>query len=117
MTITTKSDAEIIDIVQPMIDEVVKASNKKDWAEFSKYQTQQEAQDPANKRNVLKVWEEEVLFTSLTLEREILGVLRKGEVVQLIWKQTSDKVPGDFLARYFVKEMDLEIKEVGFQIN
>ncbi|TYL47338.1 hypothetical protein [Marinomonas sp. IMCC 4694] len=54
MTITTKSDAEIIDIVQPMIDEVVKASNKKDWAEFSKYQTQQEAQDPKKADSTLK---------------------------------------------------------------
>lgn len=117
MAITDKSDVEIIEIAQPMINLVVEASNQKDWASFSKYQTEEEKRDPENRKNVQTLWEGHNLFTSLSLDREILGVLRNGDVAQIIWKQKSTKVPGDYLARYFIKEIDQEIKEVGFLIN
>ncbi|CAG9298244.1 hypothetical protein [Celerinatantimonas diazotrophica] len=117
MSITNKTDEELIAIALPMIDTVIKASNQKDWDLFSMYQTEAEAQDPENKNNVLKLWEENELFTSLNLEREILGVLRREHIAQIVWKQTSRKVPGEFLARYFIKEIDGQIKEVGFLIH
>lgn len=117
MAITSKSDNEIINLIQPMIDAVVKASNHKDWEQFSQYQTDEEREDPENRINVEKVWKEETFFTSLNTDIEILGVLRKGEVAQLVWKQTSSKVQGDGLARYFVKEINQELKEVGFLID
>jgi hypothetical protein len=117
MPITSKSDDEIISIIQPMIDNVVKASNQKDWDQFSRYQTDEERLDPENRKNVERLWKEEEFFTSLNTDREILGVLRKRDVAQLVWKQTSTRVSGDALARYFVKEIDQEIKEVGFLID
>ncbi|WP_067098372.1 hypothetical protein [Marinomonas atlantica] len=117
MSITLKSDAEIVAIVTPMIDAVVNASNRQDWASFCAYQTKEEALDPKNKATVLKAWEEHALFTSLNQDREILGVLRNGEVAEIVWRQTSSQVPGDFLARYFIKEIDQQIKEVGFLID
>ena len=117
MSITLKSDAEIIAIATPMIDAVVNASNRQDWASFCAYQTEEEALDPQNKSNVLRAWKENKLFTSLNHEREILGVLRNGEVAQIVWKQTSNELVGEFLARYFIKEIDQQVKEVGFLIN
>lgn len=117
MSITNKSDAEILAIALPMIDAVVNASNQQDWTSFCAYQTQQEALNPDNKAYVLKAWREQALFTSLSLDREVLGVLRNDGVAQIIWKQTSTKVSGEYLARYFVQEIDQEIKEVGFLID
>ncbi|SIO92678.1 hypothetical protein [Vibrio spartinae] len=117
MSITSKTDQEIIAIAQPMIDAVVNASNRQDWAAFCAYQTDEEAQDPNNKKHVLKLWQENEFFTSLSLDREILAVLRNNDVVQIVWKQTSDVVPGERLARYFIKEIDQQIKEIGFLIN
>jgi hypothetical protein len=67
----------------------------------------------SDRRSVEKLWKEQEFFSSLNTEREILAVLRKHEVVQLVWKQTSTKVTGDDLARYCIKE----IKEVGFLID
>ncbi len=116
MAITDKSDKEIIEIVEPMIDEVVNASNQKNWDLFSKYQTTEEANDPENRKSVESQWEESDLLTSLNPEREILGVLRRDEVALVYWKQTSNKVPGEYLATYHVKEVGQEIKEVGFLI-
>lgn len=117
MTITAKSDSEIIEIALPMIDTVVKACNQKDWAAFSMYQTEQEANDPENRSNVERLWEEHEFFTTLSLNRDLLGVLRKDDIAQIVWKQTSTQVEGDYLARYFIKEINQEIKEVGFWIN
>ena len=114
MAITDKTDKEIIEIVKPMIDEVVKASNKKDWQTFCKYQTDEEANDPENKKNVLAQWKDSKVLTSLSLEREILGVMRRDDVALVYWKQTSTEVSGEFLACYHVKELGQEIKEVGF---
>ncbi|NGN97299.1 hypothetical protein G5S52_06380 [Grimontia sp. S25] len=117
MSITLLTDDEILAIAIPMIDAVVKASNGKDWDAFCVYQTKEEAEDPENKAGVIKAWEEFDLFSSLTLERQILGVLRNEDIAQIVWKQTSTKVEGEYLARYFITEIDKEIKEVGFVIN
>jgi len=116
MPITDKSDEEIIGIAAPMIDNIVKASNEKDWVLFSKYQTPEIASDPENRKSVERQWEESDLLTSLILEREILGVLRRDEVAVVYWKQTSKKVPGEYLATYHIKEIGSEVKEVGFLI-
>jgi hypothetical protein len=61
-------------------------------------------------------WEESKVLTSLSLEREILGVKRRNEVALVYWKQTSTEVAGEFLASYHVKEFGQEVKEVGFLI-
>lgn len=116
MPITDKSDKEIIGIAERMIDEVVKASNQQDWTVFSKHQTAESASDPENRKSVERQWKESELLTSLKPEREILGVLRRDDVAVVYWKQTSDKVPGEYLATYHIKEIAREIKEVGFLI-
>lgn len=116
MNITNKSDNEIYDIVTPMINDVIEGSNQKNWALFSKYQTQEELNNPDNRKNVETQWEQHELLTSLTSNREFLGVLRRDDMVQVIWKQKSIKEAGDFLACYAIQEIDNEIKEIGFRI-
>lgn len=117
MSINEKSDSEILSIALPMINEVVQASNDKNWPSFSKYQRLDEAQDPNNKQQVEQLWQNQPLFTSLSLDREILGILRRGDIAEIIWRQTSTQVPGDYLARYAIKVIDQEVKEVGFLID
>ena len=117
MNITDKSDREIIEIVSPMIDEVVKASNERDWKTFSKYQTDEEANDPKNRKNVEAQWESSKLLTSLNTDREILGVLRRGDEAVVYWIQTSTGLSGEFLASYHVKQFGQDVKDVGFLIT
>ena len=114
MAITEKSDQDIIKIVEPMINDVISASNQMNWALFSKYQTNEEANDPENRKNVEKQWSESKFLTSLSLQREVLGVLRREDVASVFWKQTSKDVAGEYLATYQIKEINHEIKEVGF---
>lgn len=114
MSITLKPDSEIIAITKSMIDAVVEASNRKDWESFSQYQTSEEANIPENKLSVEKLWTESKFHTCLSLEREVLGVLRRGDVAVVFWKQTSSSVSGEYLASYHIKEIDQQVKEVGF---
>ncbi|MGB3622417.1 MAG: hypothetical protein WBA20_13800 [Ketobacter sp.] len=114
MAITAKSDQDIIKIVEPMINDVVSASNQMNWELFSKYQTNEEANDPENRKNVEKQWSESKFLTSLSLQREVLGVLRRDDMASVFWKQTSKDVAGEYLATYQIKDINQEIKEVGF---
>lgn len=117
MNITDKSDKEIIAVVNPMIDEVVDASNRRDWDAFSQYQTEEEASDPNNRRNVEAQWESSKLLSSLDTTRVILGVLRRDNVAIVCWKQTGRDTSGEYLASYHVKFFGTELKEVGFLIT
>jgi len=114
VAITDKPDQDIINIVEPMINDVVSASNLMNWELFSKYQTNEEADDPENRKNVEKQWSESKFLTSLSLQRDILGVLRRDDVATVFWRQTSKDVAGEYLATYQIKEINQEIKEVGF---
>jgi len=117
MSITLKSDSEIIAITKSMIDDVVQASNRRDWESFSQYQTSEEANAAENKLSVETLWAESGFYASLSLERDILGVLRRDAVAVVFWKQTSPKISGEYLASYYVKEIDQKVKEVGFLIQ
>ncbi|WP_272644276.1 hypothetical protein [Marinomonas mediterranea] len=57
------------------------------------------------------------MLSSLDINREILGVLRREDVAVVYWKQTGTNVSGEFLASYHVKQFGSEIKEVGFLIT
>lgn len=117
MNITELTDREIIDRVTPMINEVIKASNEKDWSRFSQYQMEQEAADPANRKNVESQWLSSPLLNFLTMDRDVLAVLRRGDTATLCWKQTSTGISGEYLARYDVKYVDSKLKELGFTIT
>lgn len=99
-----------------MLNDVIEGSNQKNWALFSKYQTQEEINNPDNRKNVEAQWEQHEFLTSLLLNREFLGILRRDDMVQVVWKQKSTKVSGDFLACYAIKQIENEVKEVSFRI-
>ncbi|AEF55334.1 hypothetical protein [Marinomonas posidonica] len=116
MKITEKTDEDIFSIAKPMIDDVIKGSNAKDWTLFSKYQTDEELYDPDNRKNVEAQWQKSEFLTSLDPEWQLLTILRRGEVAILVWKQTSTKVEGEVLACYSIQQMGQEVKEVGFRV-
>ncbi|BFM51309.1 hypothetical protein [Marinomonas sp. THO17] len=113
---TEKTDEEIYRIGKPMIDEVIAGSNSKDWALFSKYQTDEERYDPNNRKNVEAQWQDNAFLTSLNPEWPLLTIIRRGEVAMLVWKQTSTLMAGEVLACYSIQQFGDEVKEVGFRI-
>ena len=115
MNLLEKSDEEILDIANPLWDNLVKSSNKKDYFEFIK-DFSAKMLFGANEIEIGKQWANNKLLTSLSKKKEFFGCLRRNEHVTILYKQTSDKVPGEFLGRLVLGMEDDQVKIFGATI-
>ena len=115
MNLLDKTDEEIIEIASPIWDNLVKASNIKDYSGFTKDFSAQMLFG-ANEVELGKQWANNKLLTSLSKKKEVFGCLRRNLYVTVLYKQTSDKVPGEFLGRLVLGVEDDEIKVFGATI-
>ena len=115
MNLLKKTDEEIIKIANPIWDNLVKASNQKDYAAFTRDFSAQMLFG-ANEVELGKQWANNKLLTSLSDKKEVLGCLRRNSHITVIYKQTSNTVPGDFLGRLVLGVEDDEIKVFGATI-
>ena len=115
MNLLEKSDQEIIDIANPIWENLVKSSNIKDYGGFTKDFSSQMLFG-ANEVELGKQWANNKLLTSLSDKKEALGCLRRNLHVTVIYKQTSNTVPGDFLGRLVLGIEDDEVKVFGATI-
>ena len=115
MNLLEKSDQEIIDIANPIWENLVKSSNIKDYGGFTKDFSSQMLFG-ANEVELGKQWANNKLLTSLSNKREVLGCLRRNLHVTVLYKQFSNTVPGDFLGRLVLGVEDDEVKVFGATI-
>ena len=115
MNLLNKTDDEIIEIANPIWDNLVKTSNIKDYRGFTKDFSAQMLFG-ANEVELGKQWANNKLLTSLSKQRKFFGCLRRNNFVTVIFKQTSDTVPGEFLGRLVLGVEDDEIKVFGATI-
>ena len=115
MKLLEKTDEEIIKISNPIWDNLVKASNQKDYGAFTRDFSAQMLFG-ANEVELGKQWANNKLLTSLSDKKEVLGCLRRNSHITVIYKQTSNTVPGDFLGRLVLGVEDDEIKVFGATI-
>ena len=115
MNLLEKSDEEIIEIANPIWDNLVKASNIKDYGGFTKDFSSQMLFG-ANEVELGKQWANNKLLVSLSDKKEIFGCLRRNLHVTVLYKQTSNTVPGEFLGRLVLGVEDNEVKVFGATI-
>ena len=115
MKLLEKTDEEIIKISNPIWDNLVKASNQKDYGAFTRDFSAQMLFG-ANEVELGKQWTNNKLLTSLSDKKEVLGCLRRNSHITVIYKQTSNTVAGDFLGRLVLGVEDDEIKVFGATI-
>ncbi len=115
MTIIDKSDEEIIKIAKPIWDNLVKSSNIKNYGDFTKDFSSQMLYG-ANEVELGKQWANNELISKLSENCKALGCLRRGKYVTILYKQTSTKIPGDFLGRLVLGDEDDQIKVFGATI-
>jgi len=115
MNLLEKSDQEIIDIANPIWENLVKSSNIKDYGGFTKDFSSQMLFG-ANEVELGKQWANNKLLTSLSDEKKVFGCLRRDLYVTVLYKQTSNAVPGDFLGRLVLGVEDDEVKVFGATI-
>ena len=70
----------------------------------------------ANEVELGKQWASNELISSLAEDCKPFGCLRRGQYVSILYKQTSKKIPGDFLGRLVLGEEDGLVKVFGATI-
>ena len=98
MSILEKSDEEIFKIADPIWENLIKSSNMKDYGGFTRDFSSQMLYG-ANEVELGKQWANNELISSLSDEYKSFGCLRRGQHITVLYKQTSTKIPGDFLGR------------------
>ena len=115
MKLLEKTDKEILEIANPIWDDLVKYSNNKDYGGFTKNFSARMLFG-ANEVEIGKQWTNNKLLTSLSKQREFFGCLRRNNYVTVLYKQTSDKVTGEFLGRLVLGVEDDKVKIFGATI-
>ena len=115
MNLLEKSDQEIIDIANPIWGNLVRSSNIKDYGGFTKDFSSQMLFG-ANEVELGKQWANNKLLTSLSEKQEFLGTIRRGQYITVLYKQTSNTQPGEFLGRLVLGEEDNLTKVFGATI-
>ena len=115
MNLLEKSDEEMLDIANPLWDNLVKSSNKKDYFEFIK-DFSAKMLFGANEVEIGKQWANNKLLTNLSEDRTFLGCLRRNNFITVLFKQKSNGVTGDFLGRLVIGIEDNQVKIFGATI-
>ena len=115
MTLLEKSDSEIIEIANPLWDNLIRCSNNKDYSGFTKDFSAQMLYG-ANEIEIGKQWASNELLVSLSEKKFFLGCLRRNNFITVLYRQTSNKVPGEFLGGLVLGNEDGKIKIFGATI-
>ena len=115
MSLQDKTDQEIIDIAQPIWNNLIKCSNNKDYSGFTKDFSAQMLYG-ANEIEIGKQWASNELLVNLSDDKVCLGCLRRKEHITVIYKQKSTKLPGEFLGRLVLGVEENNIKIFGATI-
>ena len=115
MSLLEKTDEEILKIAEPIWANLVKSSNIKDYGGFTRDFSSQMLYG-ANEVELGKQWSNNTLLTSLSDNKIPLGCLRRNLHVTILYKQTSTKVPGEFLGRLVLGVEENAIKIFGATI-
>ena len=111
-----KDEEDIVNIANPILDNLVEGSNEMDYEKISKHFSK-EMLEEVNESNLKKQWKTNQILTSLSTRREYLGCLYRGRFVTVLWKQLSFKVQGDHLAVLVLGTENDEVKVFGATIK
>ena len=115
MEFLKKTDKEIKEISQPIWDNLIKTSNIKDYGGFTRDFSSQMLYG-ASEVELGKQWANNKLLTSLSEKQEFLGCIRRAQFITVLYKQTSNTMPGEFLGRLVLGVEEGEVKIFGATI-
>ena len=112
MNIIDLKDEDILKVAEPYWDDLVKYSNNKNYGAFTRHFSY-EMKLAANEVEIGKQFAKSQLTKNLAKEREYLGIIRRGEHVTVLYKQTNTKQDGEWLGRLVLGFENEEIKIFG----
>ena len=108
MNLVEMTDEQILQIANPIWDGLIESSNKKEYGGFTKHFSK-DLLYGANEVELGKQWASNDLISSLSEGCKAFGCLKRGQHVTILYKQTSTKIPGDFLGRLVLGEEGDEV--------
>jgi hypothetical protein len=115
VNIIEKTDEEILAIADPMWRDLVKNSNEGKYGEFVKNFSASMAR-AMNQVTAGHQFANSDLARNLSSHFDHLGIIRRGEHVTVLYRQRSQKKPGEWLGRLVLGYEDEQIKIFGASI-
>ena len=115
MSITEKSDEEILAIAALLWRDLVKSSNEGKYGEFARSFSSAMAL-ALNQVVAGHQFANSELARNLSEEVESLGIIRRGEHVTVLYRQRSTKKPGEWLGRLVLGYEDGKVRIFGATI-
>ena len=101
MDLLKKTDEEIIEIANPIWENLIKTSNMKDYGGFTRDFSSQMLYG-ANEVELGKQWSNNKLLTSLSEKYDVLGCLRRDLHVTVLYKQKSNMEQRSFITSIYL---------------
>ncbi len=98
MNILDKTDEELYEIAKPWWEKLIKYSNNKNYLMFIE-NFSRSLRDGANEMEIGKQFARSDLAQNLSKEYEVLGTIRRGEYVTVLFKQKHKSQEGEWLGR------------------
>lgn len=115
MQLNLLSHEAIIEIAKPMWDNLIDASNKRDYEQFIVHFSKVMGQE-ATLENIEAQWENQPVLSSLIREPELMGCLKGTDTVRVLWKQMSTSTNDELLGYLSLVVEGGEMKINGAQI-
>lgn len=115
MSIIEKPDDELFELAKPLWLELIKNSNEAKYGEF----TRNFSSDFARAMNQVEAghqFAQSELARNLSEDFDVLGTIRRGQHVTVLFRQRSSKRAGEWLGRMVLGEEDGETRIFGASI-
>ncbi len=115
MNITEKTDEELLALAKSLWRDLVKASNEGKYGEFSKNFAGSLARD-MDQVAAGHQFAHSALARNLSEEFDVLGTIRRGEHVTVLFRQRSTSKPGEWVGRLVLGYEDAKLRIFGASI-
>jgi len=112
MNILEKTDEEILELAHPMWEDLIKFSNEENYGAFTRNFSASMLMG-ANEIEMGKQFARAELTKNLSPDYECLGMIRRGEHVTVLYKQTNTKKEGEWLGRLVLGYEKEKVKIFG----
>ena len=112
MNILEKTDEEILELAHPLWEDLIKFSNEGNYGAFTR-NFSAAMMLGANEIEMGKQFARSELTKNLNTKYDYLGMIRRGEHVTVLYKQTNSKKEGEWLGRLVLGYEDEKVKIFG----
>ncbi|SFU34976.1 hypothetical protein SAMN05216339_101465 [Nitrosomonas eutropha] len=105
MKLAKKSDAEILSIADPIMDNLMDASTAIDYERHVRDFTGR-LKSVLSKERLEWICQDYQSTKGFFTKREFVAIFRRPESVAVVWKQGFSKQPGDFVAEMVLVQQD-----------